>query len=246
MLTPAASIRLFIALSAIATMAVARADGENKADKPVSHSWRDIEGWRIHVDNRLLEGEHAEFGATALQLLEDRLRDVKRLVQPNRVESLQRVVIQIDLSHGKLTSMQYHPSAGWLRDNGYSEDLVKRVHIPKAAHFTDPHHQQVQPWSVLHELAHAYHDQVLDFGNKQIRAAWESYRDAGHGDDVLHVNGHRTEHYALTNHKEFFAEMSEAYVGHNDFYPFNRGELRHALPEVHALMRELWGPLRRK
>ena len=30
-------------------------------------------------------------------------------------------------------------------------------------------------------------------------------------------------HYALTNHKEFFAEMSEAYFGMNDFFPFNRG-----------------------
>ena len=42
---------------------------------------------------------------------------------------------------------------------------------------------------------------------------------------------------------EFFAEMTESYFGQNDFYPFNRAELRRDEPEVYALMRKLWGPL---
>ena len=29
----------------------------------------------------------------------------------------------------------------------------------------------------------------------------------------------------LALHKEFFEEMTEAYFGSNDFYPFNQGEL---------------------
>ncbi|MGO9112581.1 MAG: hypothetical protein ACLP9L_25400 [Thermoguttaceae bacterium] len=32
--------------------------------------------------------------------------------------------------------------------------------------------------------------------------------------------GQHVRHYALTDHKEFFAEMSEAYFGMNDFFPF--------------------------
>jgi hypothetical protein len=47
----------------------------------------------------------------------------------------------------------------------------------------------------------------------------------------------------LTDQKEFFAEMTEAYFGMNDFFPFNRGELKDAEPEIHALMKKIWeGP----
>jgi hypothetical protein len=45
----------------------------------------------------------------------------------------------------------------------------------------------------------------------------------------------------LTNHKEFFAEMTEAYFGTNDFFPFVNGELKQAEPEVFALLRDIWG-----
>ncbi len=57
---------------------------------------------------------------------------------------------------------------------------------------------------------------------------------------MLHINGRRVRHYALTDQKEFFAEMTEAYFGVNDFFPFNHGELKDAEPEIHALMKKLW------
>jgi hypothetical protein len=57
------------------------------------------------------------------------------------------------------------------------------------------------------------------------------------------VKGHRTRHYALTNHKEYFAEGTEAYFGANDFHPFVRAELKSFDPELHRVLREIWGPL---
>ena len=50
------------------------------------------------------------------------------------------------------------------------------------------------------------------------------------------VDGRRVKHYALTDQKEFFAEMSEAYFGTNDFYPFVRGELMQHDPRAHAIL----------
>jgi len=47
-------------------------------------------------------------------------------------------------------------------------------------------------------------------------------------------------HYALNNAKEFFAEMSEAYFGTNDFYPFVRAELRQYDPEAFDLLTSIW------
>jgi hypothetical protein len=53
----------------------------------------------------------------------------------------------------------------------------------------------------------------------------------------------RVPHYALTNEKEFFAEMSECYFGVNDFFPFTNAELRDAEPEIYALLADIWGPV---
>jgi hypothetical protein len=212
-------------------------------DKPTAHTVRKVAGWTVQVDNRLLEGKDAELGSRALELLGARLRDIRAVVAPDRLKKLQSFTLWLDLSHGKLSSMQYHPSSGWLKANGYSTDLAKGVHLPRAAGFVAAGHQQRQPWSVLHELAHAYHDQVLGFGHPKITAAWKQAVESKRYDKVLLINGRRTRHYALTNQKEFFAEMSEAYFGMNDFYPFNRAELAEENPEVFRLLREIWGPV---
>ena len=55
--------------------------------------------------------------------------------------------------------------------------------------------------------------------------------------------GHQREHYGLSDQMEFFAEMTEAYFGSNDFYPFVTGELKQAEPETFALIAKIWGPL---
>jgi hypothetical protein len=93
---------------------------------------------------------------------------------------------------------------------------------------------------LLHELAHAFHDQVLGFEEPRIKAAWERAKGSGLYDDVLHISGERRKHYALENQKEFFAEMTEAYFGTNDFYPFVRAELKECDPETFKLLEEVW------
>ncbi len=214
----------------------------NEHSKPDAHQVQSIEGWTVRVDQRLLEGDDAALGRRALRLLGDRLYEIQLVVPAARVEQLRKVTIQLDRTHGKLTSMQYHPSADWLRNNGYSEKLARCVHLPDAARFASPKHHQQQPWAVLHELAHAYHDQVLDFEHAEIKAAWERFRDSGKYEQVLHIDGGDRQHYALTNQKEFFAEMTEAYFGLNDFYPFHRAELRRDEPELFKLLQDIWGP----
>ena len=39
------------------------------------------------------------------------------------------------------------------------------------------------------------------------------------------------------------AEMTESYLGVNDFYPFVRGELKEHDPETFALMAKIWGKI---
>lgn len=208
--------------------------------KPTSRTAKSIEGWTVRVDDRLLKSPDDELGTRALRFLEGKLADIKVVVPADRLKKLQAVTIVLDLTHGNLGPMQYHPSAGWLKANGYSADLTKCVHLPRAADVATKRNINEQPWVILHELAHAYHDQVLSFEEPRIREAFEKFKKSGRGEKTLLYNGQRVRHYALTNHKEFFAEMTESYFGVNDFFPFNRAELKESEPEVLELMKHCW------
>jgi len=217
-----------------------KAKAQAEPAKPAAHTDRRLEGWTIRVDDRLLQPPNEELGKKSLRFLEAKLADIKVVVPPDRLKKLQSITIVLDLTHGNLGPMQYHPDAGWLKANGYSADLEKCVHLPRAADLPTKRNINEQPWVILHELAHAYHDQILGFEEPRIKEAYERYKKSGHGDKALLYDGNRVKHYALTNHKEFFAEMTEAYFGVNDFFPFNRAELKEAEPEIFALLREIW------
>jgi len=219
----------------------ASADGKPDPPKPTSRTIRDIEGWTVRIDDRLLVPPHDALGARALKLLEAKLADITLVVPAERLAKLQTVPIVLDLTHGKLRAMQYHPSPEWLEEHGYARDLAKCVHICEATDFVAPRQVNEQPWVVLHELAHAYHDQVLGFDDVNIVAAYERFKQSGRGDSVLLITGKRVKHYGLRDQKEFFAEMTEAYFGMNDFFPFNRAELMTAEPEIFELLQTIWG-----
>jgi len=239
------SVIHFLALLVLA-MSTPGGDRVLAAEKealPTAHTPRKVEGWTVRVDDRLLKGEHAAVGERALKLLESRLVAIALVVPEESLAKLRAIVIELDLNYGGLTSMQYHPNAGWLKDHGYSEQLAKCVHIPEAEDFLSPYENHRMPWVVLHELSHAFHDQTIGFDDPRVVAAWKKFRESGKYQSVLTSPGHTREHYGLTNQKEFFAEMTKAYFGSNDFYPFVAGELKQDQPEVFALLAEIWGPL---
>jgi hypothetical protein len=97
---------------------------------------------------------------------------------------------------------------------------------------------------ILHELAHGYHDQFLDFDNPEITAVYEAAKAAGIYEKVLLFTGETVKHYGLNNHKEYFAEGTESYFYRNDFYPFVRAELKQHDPALHDLLEKIWGPAR--
>lgn len=214
--------------------------GEEEFPDPVE---RDIEGWTVVVDPQLLKDENRAVAQQAFKALANHLQRVTWIVPADRLAELRKLRIWIDLSH-ELKSMQYHPGAEWLKNNGYDPRLVKHVHIPRAAALYESHTWAKHPYCVLHELAHAYHDQVLGFDQSEVRAAYDNARQTGILKEVLLFTGSKVDHYGLTNHKEYFAESTEAYFGVNDFYPFVRAELREHDPRMFATLEKIWGPVR--
>jgi len=225
------------------------ADDESK-EKPVApkvsaYKTEMLEGWTCHVSPKLYEAEHEALRQQTLRLLGNQLFSLKLLVSEDRLKDLTKVPIWIDLD-SPLRNLQYHPSRDWLVAHGHHGEMAKAVHLPDAKYFVSPRHTNEQPWAVLHELAHAYHDRVLSFEEKEIIEAHRRAKEAGLYDSVLHVVGDERKHYALTNHKEFFAEMSEAYLGTNDFFPFVRGELKRHDEATFELLKKIWGEVGKK
>ena len=227
----------------VATLCALSSSAAERPALPTAHTTRNLEGWTVRVDDRLLTGPSAALGERALKLLQARLVAITFVVPEPALTKLRAVTLQLDRDHGELRPMQYHPSRGWLKEKGYNEALAKCVHIPSAEGFLAPFDIHRMPWVVLHELAHAYHDQVLGFDEPRLVAAWKKFRDSGQYQSVLTSYGAMREHYGLNNVKEFFAELTESYFGSNDFYPFVAGELKQAEPETFALLAEIWGPL---
>ncbi len=203
-----------------------------------------IEGWKIDVDPKLLEPENAEVKERAFKALANHLQRVEFIVSKEQLADLKKIRIWLDLDNPKFGGMQYHPSRGWLIAHKHDPRLAKHVHISQAKNLYSRQMWAKHPYVVLHELAHGYHDQFLDFDNPEIVAVFEHAKQQGLYENVLAHTGKKVRHYALNNHKEYFAESTEAYFGVNDFYPFVRAELKEHDPQMFALLEKIWGPVR--
>ena len=201
-----------------------------------------IEGWTIEFDPALKAPDQQKLLRDVRKAMANHLQRIVYILPPEKTKALRKLPIRIDLEH-KLGNMQYHPARQWLIANGHDPSLEKRVHVPRARSLLARGTWAKHPYVILHELAHAYHDQVLGFGHPEILKAYHRSEKAGLYERVLLYRGGKTRHYARTNHKEFFAEMTESYLGVNDFYPFVRGELKEHDPETFALMAKIWGKI---
>jgi len=237
---PVRSFLIGVVLSATAGLLLAADEEKKNPARRFDPVVRKIEGWTCHVDPALLEGEHAKEGAKCLRMLADHLNRIAILVPASRLQRMRQLEIWIEWEHPRLKAKQYHPSRSWLVANKHDPRLTKKVHIPVARQLIDRNQMLKHPAVVLHELAHAYHDQVLDFDNPKIKAAYDSAKAGGKYDRVMAHTGRTVKHYGMNNHKEYFAEGTEAFFYRNDFYPFVRAELKETDPGLHKLLKEIW------
>ncbi len=203
-----------------------------------------IEGWIVHVDPQLLEGEHSKYGARALKMLANHLQRIAILVPEEQLAKMCTIEFWIEHAHPQLGAMQYHPNPKWLTDRGHDRRLAKKVHITRAEQLLSRQQMLKHPAVILHELAHGYHDQYLSFNNQRIIDAYDKAMAAGIYEKVLLYNGRQARHYGASNHKEYFAEGTESFFYRNDFYPFVAAELKEYDPVLYDLLVEIWGPLK--
>lgn len=208
-----------------------------------AHADRVLSGWTVHVSTRLM-AENATEVEKALQLLQLQLDEIVEKVPAKAVAELRKVPLWISPEYAKTPPRaEYHPGAEWLREHGRDPQMAKGAEFTNVRVFEAECRRM--PNFTLHELAHAYHDRVLGFEQAEIVAVFQKAQAGGKYERVQRQDSEGRRRldraYAMTNAKEYFAECTEAYFSRNDFYPFNREELKAHDPEMFALLGKVWG-----
>jgi hypothetical protein len=221
LLPPAVVSLLFVALAG--------------AYEPTSHyEVEDIEGWQVYVHRDLLPGgKQREAGEPALRQLTYGLAKVRQMVADGPLEKLQRVKIWLEVDstngpHGRTPAYHYHPHPDWLKKMDYHPDKLKCVEFGKAAGLAK-RSDYAAAEVTMHELAHAYHDQVLGFDDPDVLAAHNRAREEGKYPERDWV--------VRANHKEFFAGLTTRYFESEE----RRKEIVERDPIFAKKLEEYWG-----
>lgn len=218
---------------------------EETAVASTTHQVRTIEGWSVRVNNQLLRDSNG-LTEKALDLLTIQLKEIVRVVPAPALSRLREVKLWISPEYPNIAPRaEYHPSPGWLAANGRDPAMGKGIEFTNVRIFEAETIRM--PYLALHELAHSFHDRVINFDQAEIKAAYERAKASKSYDAVerWHGNGRPNtieRAYAMMNAQEYFAENSEAYFGHNDFFPFTRPELQSHDPAMAELLGRLWNP----
>jgi hypothetical protein len=194
-----------------------------------------VEGWPVLVHKKVLAKK--DLWERTLRQLQVQLYNITRMVPAKAVERLRQVRIWVE-ENPKVRCMCYHPSRRWLEGHDFNPEKAKSVELGGPETFCD--WTRHQPWMVLHELAHGYHHQVIGYNHPGVRAAYEKAKKAGSYESVLYLGGNKKKAYAMNNDQEYFAELTEAWFGTNDFYPFVRAEVLKHDPDMAKVLKEVW------
>jgi hypothetical protein len=205
---------------------------------------KELLGFQLYLHPDL--EKHPEETSAALDELESQLKSILRVVPDGPLAELKKTPFWIEWERKPRGACEVHVSAGWLKDNGYNPDKLYAVEINNVRNFVAWSRRE-QPWMVMHELSHAYHHRVLGSGHAGLKEAFRQAQESKLYESVKYIRGNTKRAYALTNASEYFAELTEAYFGKNDFYPFTADELREFDPPGYEFLKSIWGePVQRE
>jgi hypothetical protein len=159
------------------------------------------------------------------------LHHIEQSVPKEALKVLRQVRVWI-VRHGQPneSSAVYHPDPRWLRDNGYNPDMGGGIAVPDADRFLE--FSKTKHFNILlHEMAHAYEYKVLGHENPELKATYRRALDAGLYRDTYHRHSHH----------EYFAELTEAYFGKNDYFPRTKEEAKQYDPLGVRFLEKAWG-----
>ena len=201
------------------------------------------EGFSFKIREEVYETPAAQ---SAMTLLKKNLTEINQLLPETALKVMKKnpIWMEKDLTDG---AAWYHNSKEWLASQGYMTEKWHCVELCNYVHYVSWSDQN-QPYMVLHELCHLYHDQALSggFENPDVKAAYNHAKNEGMYRNTPYRLDSKTVYnidvaYAMNDQQEYFSEICEAYWGENDYYPFNYEDLKSYDTQGFALMEKVWG-----
>jgi len=199
-----------------------------------------IRGFTVRVNPEVFK--HESVTNAFFTELDKQLADIHRVLPEDKLNALLPIITWVEWEKKPHGAAEYHPSAGWLRDNGYNPEKAGGVEINNVRNFIS-WSRNSQPAMILHEMAHAYMFRFVQPGNPlydALKKAFDNAVKTGIYDEVAFIGGGTKKAYALTDINEYFAELTESYFLKNDFYPFIRDELETHDPDGYKTLKAIW------
>jgi hypothetical protein len=202
-----------------------------------------IEGFNVLVNREVLDNnDDAAFERKPLDVLDLELKIISSIMKRSALDVLRKLIIWVEWDEseaGKNWVAVYY--------GGHQLSMLRRGKHPlKANNITvlrmkllTAEHQPKDDAGrcvLLHEIAHAVHHQLIGYDNEPIKTAYAQALDRKLVDNA---------DYAATNDKEFFAEMTCAYLDRLHYYPHTRADLEKHDPVTFRLMKSIWGQAKR-
>jgi hypothetical protein len=208
---------------------------------------KDIQGWKVYFEKKIYE--NSEVRRSTEDILRQKLEVIKRQVPKTSLRYIQKIKVWISneanypFRKNEYSTFVYHVSSSWLEQNGLPDKFENSIHLINPDHFINTAKNfTTQPMVVLHELSHAFHYGCLKIQNQAVLGAFKKAKSQKLYLSVYRINSNTKQRaYAISNHGEYFAELTEAYFGKNDYYPFTRDELKNYDPQGYQMIEQLWG-----
>jgi hypothetical protein len=216
-----------------------------------------IRGFNVLVHNDVLENnKDPRWRRKPLEVLDLELGTIDRVLPTRTVNALRRILVWVewedkdDPDHRRAVAKYYGvigTRALWTFSARKHPGKANNVEIINMRSLTREHQPGVkfERCVLLHELSHAVHHQLFGAHNPAIRAAYRQAMERKLYERTTDVYGRRRRPYAAVNEREYFAELSCAYLDKLHYHPFNHEELRKHDPVGYRLMELVWGTRQR-
>ncbi len=203
-----------------------------------------IDGFTVMLHEDVLkEQEDSKYKRKPVDALEIELKLISKVMTKQQADTIRgNVQIWVEwntreaLTNGRAGMaaglyMGIHPRPFLAK--GKEPIYLSGVRILQMEYITKRHQSDDAADSVLlHEFAHAFHDLVIGYEYPPVIEAYKQAMERKLYDKSL---------YAATNEKEFFAELTCAFLDKLDYFPRNREELKKHDAVAYKLMESIWG-----
>lgn len=238
----------FIALVALLALplsafAQSKPDRPNPLDQIAGYKRVTIEGFTLLISDDVAMGDASAYQLKPMAVLEKELKVVTKIMTAKQVDTLRKLIIWVEWDEsmevsngrdGSAVAVYYGGHQASLLQQGKHPLKAKTVTILKMKSLTLEHQPNRDSGRcvLLHELAHAVHDQLLGRDHAGIKAAFAQ---------AMERKLYDKSQYVSTNEAEFFAELTSAYFDQLHHYPQTRDELKKHDPTSHKLLEGIWG-----